>query len=157
MAAYGLSFARGAQPAWADRTAGFRGGSLGVSRTLQGAIPQVAFQRLVGEAMRMTAQHLAEATTSRRLALLVTVTLHLGGAVLTDAALSMFDKLMGSPIAPRGAAAARSRPRARPETCGRGCVYLPVVAARSSWRETPMVTWKRRSNSTWDGDVLSAS
>ena len=26
--------------------------SLGVSRTLQGAIPQVAFQRLVGEAMR---------------------------------------------------------------------------------------------------------
>ena len=69
--------------------------SLGVSRTLQGAIPQVAFQRLVGEAMRMTAQHLAEATTSRRLALLVTVTLHLE-AVLTDAALSMFDKLMGS-------------------------------------------------------------
>jgi hypothetical protein len=68
---------------------------LGVPRTLLGAIPQIAFQRLVDEAMRMTAQHLAEATTSRRLALLVTVTLHLETA-LTDAALSMFDKLMGS-------------------------------------------------------------
>ena len=43
----------------------------------------------------MTAQHLAEATASRRLALLVTLTLHLETA-LTDAALSMFDKLMGS-------------------------------------------------------------
>ena len=130
--------------------------SLGVSRTLQGAIPQVAFQRLVGEAMRMTAQHLAEATTSRRLALLVTATLHLE-AVLTDAALSMFDKLMGMLIAPRGAAqrgAGRALGR-RPR--GRGCVHLPAVAARSSWRETPMATWKRRSNSTWDGDVLSAS
>ena len=68
---------------------------LGVPRTRRGAIPQIAFQRLVDEAMRMTAQHLAEATTSRRLALLVTVTLHLETA-LTDAALSMFDKLMGS-------------------------------------------------------------
>lgn len=43
----------------------------------------------------LTAQHLAEATASRRLALLVTLTLHLETA-LTDAALSMFDKLMGS-------------------------------------------------------------
>ena len=68
---------------------------LGVPRTLQGAVPQVAFQRLVGEATRMTAQHLAEAAASRRLALLVTLTLHLETA-LTDAALSMFDKLMGS-------------------------------------------------------------
>jgi hypothetical protein len=43
----------------------------------------------------MTAQHLAEAAAPRRLALLVTVTLHLETA-LTDAVLSMFDKLMGS-------------------------------------------------------------
>ena len=68
---------------------------LGVPRTLQSAVPQVAFQRLVAEATRMTAQRLAEATASRRLALLVTVTLHLETA-LTDAVLSMFDKLMGS-------------------------------------------------------------
>jgi hypothetical protein len=68
---------------------------LGVPRTLQGAVPRVAFQRLVDEAARMTAKHLAEATESRRLALLVTVTLHLETA-LTDAALVMFDKLMGS-------------------------------------------------------------
>ena len=63
---------------------------LGVPRTLQGAVPQVTFQRIVAEATRMTAQHLAEATASRRLALLVTVTLHLKTA-LTDAVLSMFD------------------------------------------------------------------
>ena len=69
--------------------------SLGVPRDRQGAVPQIAFQRLVGEATRMTAQHLAEVTPPRRLALLVAVALHLETA-LTDATLSMFDKLMGS-------------------------------------------------------------
>ena len=67
---------------------------LGVPRDLQGAVPQIAFQRLVGEATRMTAQHLAEVTPLRRLGLLVAVTLHLE-TVLTDATLLMFDKLMG--------------------------------------------------------------
>ena len=99
--------------------------SLGVPRDRQGAVPQIAFQRLVGEATRMMAQHLAEVTPPRRLALLVAVALHLETA-LTDATLSMFDKLMGS-LSRR--AERRSEEQAARSAGNCGCGSAPSTAA----------------------------
>jgi hypothetical protein len=53
------------------------------------------FERLADEGLRMTAQHLGDLTGPRRHAVLCATVIKLE-SVLTDAALSMFDKLMGS-------------------------------------------------------------
>jgi hypothetical protein len=68
---------------------------LGLPRDLKDVVPQRVFRHLVDEATRMTAQHLATVTPPRRLAFLVVAVLQLE-TTLTDAALAMFDKLLGS-------------------------------------------------------------
>jgi TnpA family transposase len=68
---------------------------LGLPRDLKDVVPQRIFRHLVDEATRMTAQHLAAVAPPRRLTLLVVAVLQLE-TTLTDAALSMFDKLLGS-------------------------------------------------------------
>lgn len=99
---------------------------IGLPRELERAVPQATFRRLGDEAARMTAQHLAEVTAPRRTALLVAATLQLQAA-LTDAALSMFDKLLGGLArraerrsqeqAARSAGELRARLRALAGTC----------------------------------------
>jgi TnpA family transposase len=69
--------------------------TLGVDRNLRDKVPEVAFERLAAEGMRMTVQHLRDLTTSRRLAVLAATAVRLE-VTLTDASLLMFDKLMGS-------------------------------------------------------------
>jgi hypothetical protein len=69
--------------------------TLGIDRKRRSDIPAQAFERLAAEGLRMTAQHLGDLTGSRRHAVLCATVIKLE-SVLTDAALSMFDKLMGS-------------------------------------------------------------
>jgi hypothetical protein len=75
----------------------------------------------------MTAQHLAAVAPPRRLTLLVVAVLQLE-TTLTDAALSMFDKLLGS-LSRR--AERRSEERAARSTgiCGHGFAPLSARAA----------------------------
>jgi len=68
---------------------------LGIDRERQQAIPASAFDRIAREALKISAQHLAEAVAPRRHALLTAAALSLETG-LTDATLLMFDKLMGS-------------------------------------------------------------
>ena len=68
---------------------------LGINRERQQAIPASAFDRIAREALKISAQHLAEAVAPRRHALLTAAALSLETG-LTDATLLMFDKLMGS-------------------------------------------------------------
>jgi hypothetical protein len=69
--------------------------TLGIDRKRRSDIPAQAFERLADEGLRMTAQHLGDFTDLRRHAVLCATIIKLE-SVLTDAALSMFDKLMGS-------------------------------------------------------------
>jgi len=68
---------------------------LGIDRERQQAIPASAFDRIAREALKISAQHFAEAVAPRRHALLTGAALSLETG-LTDATLLMFDKLMGS-------------------------------------------------------------
>ena len=58
-------------------------------------IPAQAFERLADEGLRMTTQRLRDLRAQRRHAALCATVIKLE-SLLTDAALSMFDKLMGS-------------------------------------------------------------
>jgi TnpA family transposase len=77
---------------------------LGLDRDREGAVPPAAFDALAGEGLRMTAQHLRDLAQPRRAATVGAAAIRLE-AELTDAALLMFDKLMGglSRRAERGA------------------------------------------------------
>lgn len=68
---------------------------LGVGAERRQAIPSGAFDRIARDALKITAQHLAETVAPRRHALLAAAALSLETG-LTDATLLMFDKLMGS-------------------------------------------------------------
>jgi TnpA family transposase len=68
---------------------------LAVERSVQGRVPAAAFERLAAEGMRMTVQHIRDLSQVRRHALLAAVAIRTE-ATLTDAALGMFDRLMGS-------------------------------------------------------------
>ncbi len=69
--------------------------TLEIDRKRRQDIPAQAFERLAGEGLRMTSQHIRDLTSHRRHAVLCATVIKLE-SVLTDAALSMFDKLMGS-------------------------------------------------------------
>ncbi|NOG74063.1 Tn3 family transposase [Roseicella sp. DB1501] len=69
--------------------------ALGIERSREAAVPPIAFDALAGEGLRMTAQHLRDLAQPRRGATLAAAVLRLE-AELTDAALLMFDKLMGT-------------------------------------------------------------
>jgi len=58
-------------------------------------IPSATFDRLADEAVRITPQHLGELSPQRRHATLAAATIRLEES-LTDATLTMFDKLLGS-------------------------------------------------------------
>ena len=68
---------------------------LGLDRERQRSVPATAFDRFARDAMKISAQHLAETIAPRRHALLTAAALSLD-TELTDATLLMFDKLMGS-------------------------------------------------------------
>ncbi|MDR6775521.1 Tn3 family transposase, partial [Azospirillum sp. BE72] len=68
---------------------------LGIDRSLRARVPEVAFERLAAEGLRMTPQHLQDLATSRRQAVLAATAIRLE-MDLTDVTLSMFDKLIGS-------------------------------------------------------------
>ena len=77
----------------AERLMALRGPA--VDRSLQNQIPEAAFERLAAEGVRMTVQHLRELSQVRWHALLAATAIRME-ATLTDVALGMFDKLMGS-------------------------------------------------------------
>jgi TnpA family transposase len=60
-------------------------------------IPSATFDRLADEAVRITPQHLGELATMRRHATLAAAAIRIEES-LTDAALTMFDKLLGSMV-----------------------------------------------------------
>ena len=68
--------------------------ALGIERDRQAAVPPAAFDALAGEGLRMTSRHLRDLAPPRRGATLAAAVLRLE-AELTDAALLMFDRLMG--------------------------------------------------------------
>ena len=68
---------------------------LRIDPVLRTAVPPPAFERLAEEGMRMTAQHLGQLVPGRRHAVLAATVVRLEQE-LTDATLSMADKLMGS-------------------------------------------------------------
>jgi len=69
--------------------------TLGLDPARAAMIPSATFDRLADEAVRITPQHLGELSSLRRHATLATATIRLEES-LTDAALTMFDKLLGS-------------------------------------------------------------
>ncbi len=69
--------------------------SLGLDSARASMIPSATFDRLADEAVRVTPQHLGELAVTRRHATLVAAAIRLEES-LTDAALTMFDKLIGS-------------------------------------------------------------
>jgi TnpA family transposase len=69
--------------------------NLGVDRSYRARIPEAAFERLAAEGVRMTAQHIRDLARPRRLAVLMASAIRME-ADLTDSALAMFDKLMGT-------------------------------------------------------------
>jgi hypothetical protein len=69
--------------------------ALGLAASRAATIPQTAFDRIADEAARITSQHLAELPDRRRLAILAAAGIRLEES-LTDATLTMFDKLLGS-------------------------------------------------------------
>lgn len=68
---------------------------LGIDRRLRDHVPEAAFDRLAAEGGRMTVQHIRDLATSRRIAVLAATAIRLEAA-LTNAALLMFEKLIGS-------------------------------------------------------------
>lgn len=68
---------------------------LGLDRELANRTPAVVFARLADEGMRMTTGHIGDLAPARRCAVLLATILAIE-TELTDAALFMFDKLMGS-------------------------------------------------------------
>lgn len=69
--------------------------ALGFAATRATTIPQAAFDRIADEAARITPQHLAELPDRRRHAILAAAGIRLEES-LTDAVLTMMDKLLGS-------------------------------------------------------------
>ena len=69
--------------------------ALGLAASRAATIPQTAFDRIADEAARITSQHLAELPDRRRHAILVAAGIRLEES-LTDAVLTMMDKLLGS-------------------------------------------------------------
>lgn len=69
--------------------------TLGLDRARAAMIPAVTFERLADQAVRITPQHLGELSPMRRHATLAAATTRLEES-LTDATLTMFDKLLGS-------------------------------------------------------------
>jgi hypothetical protein len=90
-----------------------------VPRILQAAVPKVVFQSLVAGVTRMTARHLAEATASRRLSLLVVVTVAPGSR---DVQARLAVPLCGGRSRSRDGARRRCRLRRRP---GLGATLTP--------------------------------
>ena len=70
---------------------------LGIDPARAAMIPSATFDRLADEAVRITPQHLGELSTLRRHATLAAAAIRLEES-LTDAALTMFDKLLGSMV-----------------------------------------------------------
>jgi hypothetical protein len=68
--------------------------AIGLDRNREAAVPPAAFDVLASEGLRMTAQYLRDLAQPRRAATVVAILLRLNTG-LTDAALLMFDKLMG--------------------------------------------------------------
>lgn len=68
--------------------------TLGIDSARAAMIPSATFDRLADEAVRITPQHLGELSPQRRHATLAAATIHLEES-LTDATLTMFDKLLG--------------------------------------------------------------
>ena len=68
--------------------------TLGINRDREAAVPAPAFDALAGEGLRMTAQHLRDLAQPRRAATMAAAVIRLE-TELADAALLMFDKLMG--------------------------------------------------------------
>ena len=68
--------------------------AISLDRDREATVPPAAFDALAGEGLRMTAQHLRDLAQPRRAATVVATVLRLD-TELTDAALLMFDKLMG--------------------------------------------------------------
>lgn len=75
-----------------DRLAAVR--ALGIPPLARSAVPEPTFAAVAAEGLRITVQHLRDLAEARRRATLVALMLHLE-TELTDAALSMFDKMMG--------------------------------------------------------------
>ena len=71
--------------------------NLGLDLARAAMIPSATFDRLADEAVRITPQHLGELTPLRRHATLAAATIRLEES-LTDATLTMFDKLLGSMV-----------------------------------------------------------
>lgn len=69
--------------------------ALGLTTTRAETIPQAAFDRIAEEAIRITPQHLAELPARRRHAILAAAGIRLE-ETLTDAVLTMMDKILGS-------------------------------------------------------------
>ncbi|HYZ41806.1 MAG TPA: Tn3 family transposase, partial [Stellaceae bacterium] len=67
----------------------------GLDRSCEAVVPPAVFERLADEGLRMTTQHLGQLSPDRRYAVLAATVMRLEGQ-LTDATLSMFEKLMGS-------------------------------------------------------------
>ena len=66
----------------------------GLDRNREATVPSAAFDFIAGKSLRMTARHLRDLARPRRAATLVATVFRLD-TESTDAALSMFDKLMG--------------------------------------------------------------
>jgi hypothetical protein len=71
--------------------------ALGLDRARADMIPALTFDRLADEGSRITPQHLGELNPLRRHATLAATGIRLEES-LTDAALTMFDKLLGSMV-----------------------------------------------------------
>jgi TnpA family transposase len=71
--------------------------TLAIDSARAAMIPAATFNRLADEAVRITPQHLGELSPLRRHATLAAVTIRLEES-LTDATLTMFDKLLGSMV-----------------------------------------------------------
>ena len=71
--------------------------TLGLDQSRAAMIPSATFDRLADEAVRITPQHLSELAAMRRHATLAAAAIKLEES-LTDAALTMFDKLLGSMV-----------------------------------------------------------
>ncbi|WP_029011334.1 hypothetical protein [Azospirillum halopraeferens] len=68
---------------------------LAIDRSVQGQAPEVAFERLAAEGVRMTVHHIRDLSRVRRHALLAATAIRTE-TTLTDTVLGMFDKLMVS-------------------------------------------------------------
>jgi len=102
--------------------------TLGIERNQENAAPTPAFDALAGEGLRMTAQHLRDLVQLRRAATMTAAVIQ-PETELADAALLMFDKLMG--VWPGSRNAKRwNRPLGRCATPRATSAFWHVQAAR---------------------------